>query len=91
LQKSEVVQRARFVRWFWGECFDPGLSADSNALRSDILKRDEIGLLLDEEMTDDEKKELEECGEVCQRFVRWKMSAQDEVGVKERLRAVLGG
>ncbi|KAG8713515.1 MutS protein msh5 [Ceratobasidium sp. 394] len=57
---------------------------------SDVLKRDEIGLLLDEEMTAEEEAELEECAEICQRFVRWQMSAQDEVGVKERLRAVLG-
>ncbi|KAG8707921.1 MutS protein msh5 [Ceratobasidium sp. 395] len=57
---------------------------------SDILKRDEIGLLLDEDMTEEEAKELEVCAEVCQRFVRWKMSVQDEVKVKDRLDAVLG-
>ncbi|KAG9117287.1 MutS protein msh5 [Ceratobasidium sp. 392] len=57
---------------------------------SDVLKRDEIGLLLDEDMTEEEEKELEECVEVCQKFARWKMSAHDEVNVKDRLRAVLG-
>lgn len=56
---------------------------------SDILSRNEIGLLLDEEMTEEEKKELEGCAEVCKWFVGWKMSSEDGVSIKERLRQVL--
>ncbi|KAF8608257.1 hypothetical protein BDV93DRAFT_486860 [Ceratobasidium sp. AG-I] len=56
---------------------------------SDVMSRNEIGLLLDEEMTEEETNELEVCAEVCKRFVGWKMSSEDGVSVKERLRQVL--
>ncbi|CAE6468150.1 unnamed protein product [Rhizoctonia solani] len=55
-----------------------------------VVSRNEIGLLLDEGMPREQMEELEVRAAICQRFVSWKMSVDDDVGVKDRLREVLG-
>ncbi|KAJ1306187.1 hypothetical protein OPQ81_010896 [Rhizoctonia solani] len=57
---------------------------------STILSHNEIGVLLDEDMPQEQKEELEVRAAICQRFIAWKMSVDDDVGVKDRLREVLG-
>ncbi|CAE6386833.1 unnamed protein product [Rhizoctonia solani] len=59
-------------------------------LVSTILSRNEIGLLLDEDMPQEQMDELEVQAAICQRFASWEMSADDDIGVKDRLREVLG-
>ncbi|KAB5592476.1 DNA mismatch repair protein MSH5 [Ceratobasidium theobromae] len=58
---------------------------------SSVLSRNEVGRLLDEGMSEEECKELEERAEMCKRFVSWTISNRDKRGVKERLRSVLEG
>lgn len=60
-----------------------------NFFYSTILSRNEIGVLLDEDMSQEQAEELEVRAAICQRFVSWKMSVDDDVGVKDRLREVL--
>ncbi|CAE6415963.1 unnamed protein product [Rhizoctonia solani] len=57
---------------------------------STILSRNEIGVLLDEDMPQEQMEELEIRAAICQRFASWDMSVNDDVGVKDRLREVLG-
>lgn len=45
--------------------------------------------LLDEDMTEEEKTELEEGEAVCRRFLEWDLKADDD-DVKRRLHAILG-
>ncbi|CAE6445407.1 unnamed protein product [Rhizoctonia solani] len=59
-------------------------------LVSTLLSRSEIGVLLDEDMPQEQMEELEVRAAICQRFISWKMSVDDDVEVKERLRGVLG-
>ena len=47
-------------------------------------------MLLDEDMTQEQMEELEGRAATYQRFISWKMSVDDDVGVKDRLREVLG-
>ncbi|CAE6341580.1 unnamed protein product [Rhizoctonia solani] len=56
---------------------------------STILSRNEIGVLLDESMPQEQMEELETRATVCQRFISWKISVDDNIGAKERLREVL--
>lgn len=53
----------------------------------------EIGVLLDEEMTEDERKDLADAEEACRKFLAWNLEdarGGPEGGVKEMLRQVMG-
>ncbi|QRW25461.1 DNA mismatch repair protein MutS [Rhizoctonia solani] len=56
---------------------------------STILSHNEIGVLLDEGMSEEQVEELEAHAAICQRFISWKMSPGDNMGTKGRLREVL--
>ena len=69
-------------------------------ISSQLLATHELGQLLDEEMTDDERRDLEDAEEACRRFLAWNL-IRDEDGdgdgdpdlrrdVKRRLAQVLG-
>ena len=61
---------------------------------SQLLSRHELGRLLDEEMTEKERQELEEAEAVCRRFLAWDLKADEENiedgKVQRKLAAVLG-
>ncbi|KAL0961433.1 hypothetical protein HGRIS_006378 [Hohenbuehelia grisea] len=59
---------------------------------SDLVSKHEIRRLLDEEMTEEERMDLADAEAVCRRFLVWDLEAEAEepVGVKEKLGAVLG-
>jgi len=48
---------------------------------SELLGRNELDLLLDEQMSEREREELAGCEEVCQRFMEWDLG--ELVGRKE--------
>jgi len=52
------------------------------------MARHELGQLLDEDLTDSEKTELEEAEAVCRAFVAWDLS-NDVTDVKDRLAKIL--
>ena len=54
-----------------------------------LLSMHEIGQLLDEDMTEDEKVELAEAEEICRKFLAWDLETETE-GVKARLAVTLG-
>lgn len=56
---------------------------------SELLSRHELGQLLDEDLTDAEKAELEEAEAVCRAFVAWDLD-EDVSGVKDCLSDILG-
>ena len=58
-----------------------------------LLSTYELGRLHDEEMTDEERLELEEAEAVCRRFLEWDLKAEaerDDDRVMEKLGYVLG-
>ncbi|KAF9013228.1 muts domain V-domain-containing protein [Cyathus striatus] len=59
---------------------------------SHIISTHALTQLLDEEMTAEERSDLEDAEKVCRRFLEWDLSvpAEEMGGVKKRLRAVLG-
>ncbi|OCH92840.1 hypothetical protein OBBRIDRAFT_725988 [Obba rivulosa] len=61
---------------------------------SQLLSSHELGRLLDEEMTEEERKELEQAEDVCKKFLAWDLDRQleDREGksVKEVLAVILG-
>lgn len=59
---------------------------------SKLLSTHELGQLLDEEMSEDERKDLEDAEDVCRRFLAWDLSRDDEKGrsVRQVLADVLG-
>jgi len=60
---------------------------------SHLLSIHELGQLLDEEMTEDERVELEEAEEVCRKFLAWDLEAGNEdtrEEVRETLTKVVG-
>jgi DNA mismatch repair protein MSH5 len=59
---------------------------------SHLLSIHELGELLDEDMTDDEVKELENAEAVCRRFLSWNLGEDrdDSEPVKTALARVLG-
>lgn len=63
-------------------------------LQSELLARHEVCQLLDEDMTEKERHELEEAEEVCRKFLAWELSPTDGAGsqesVRDRLVEVLG-
>ncbi|KAJ3525628.1 hypothetical protein NM688_g8376 [Phlebia brevispora] len=87
-----IVKRAEYVRsvnpqspWY--------VAAHSAALTSHLLTVHELGTLLDEEMTGEERVDLEDAEEVCRRFLAWDLDASrgGALGaVKDKLGEVLG-
>lgn len=65
----------------------------NNTLCSQLMATHELGVLLDEELMDDERAELEAAEEVCRRFLSWDLEvAKERTGegdVKETLREVM--
>lgn len=63
-------------------------------MSSKLLSMHELGELLDEEMSEAERKELEEAEEVCRRFLAWNLAEtgwKDEgKDVRQMLAEVLG-
>ncbi|TFK74858.1 hypothetical protein BDN72DRAFT_832971 [Pluteus cervinus] len=57
---------------------------------SELISSHELGQLLDEEMTEQEKRDLQESEEICRRFLQWDLQADIDVDVKKKLREVLG-
>ncbi|KAI0755181.1 DNA mismatch repair protein MutS [Daedaleopsis nitida] len=61
---------------------------------SELLARHEVCQLLDEDMTEKERHELEDAEEVCRKFLAWELSSTDGAGsqesVRDRLAEVLG-
>ncbi|KAJ7069760.1 DNA mismatch repair protein MutS [Mycena amicta] len=57
---------------------------------SRLLSAHELGKLLDEEMTEEERSDLEEAEAVCRRFLEWDLDGDGGGNVKCRLAAVLG-
>ena len=83
--------RSRFTsHWLW--------RLTSISVSSQLLATHELGQLLDEEMTDDERRDLEDAEEVCRRFLAWDLVRDDEANsdpdlrqdVKKRMAQVLG-
>ncbi|KAF7314371.1 DNA mismatch repair protein 5 [Mycena kentingensis (nom. inval.)] len=57
---------------------------------SQLLSAHELGKLLDEEMSEAERKDLENAEAVCRRFLEWDLEGDGGGDVKGRLAAVLG-
>lgn len=57
---------------------------------SHLLSRHELRVLLDEEMTDDERIELQLAEDVCRRFLACDLEAEGEMGAKQLLTQILG-
>ncbi|KAI0770485.1 DNA mismatch repair protein MutS [Fomes fomentarius] len=61
---------------------------------SELLVRNEVCQLLDEDMTDEERNELEEAEEVCRRFLAWDLTpgrdSTSQPSVREGLTEILG-
>ena len=59
-------------------------------MNSNLISNHEVVQLLDEEMTEEEVKDLLDAEEVCKRFLEWDLDDREGVEVKEKLRWVLG-
>lgn len=60
---------------------------------SELISTHELGKLLDEEMTKEERLDLEDSEAVCRRFLTWDLDDKQglgEGGVKTKLAEVLG-
>ncbi|KAL1736511.1 DNA mismatch repair protein MutS [Schizophyllum commune] len=57
---------------------------------SRLISTHELGQLLDEEMSEKERDELEEAEAVCRRFLAWNLGDDDGTEVKSKLAKVLG-
>ncbi|KAL1722791.1 DNA mismatch repair protein MutS [Schizophyllum commune] len=81
---AEICARAQYVRYgtvdlTWRFFF---------LLR--LISTHELGQLLDEEMSEKERDELEEAEAVCRRFLAWNLGDDDGAEVKGKLVKVLG-
>ncbi|KAL1682284.1 DNA mismatch repair protein MutS [Schizophyllum commune] len=81
---AEICARAQYVRYgtvdlTWRFFF---------LLR--LISTHELGQLLDEEMSEKERDELEEAEAVCRRFLAWNLGDDDGTEVKVKLAKVLG-
>lgn len=69
-------------------------SLGSRFPQSELLVRHEVCQLLDEDMTDEERNELEEAEEVCRRFLAWDLTPGRDISrqssVREALTEILG-
>ena len=86
-----IVKRAQYVRYALVLTIHVP-STSLTVLTSHLLSIHELGTLLDEEMTEDEKLDLEDAEERCRQFLAWDMEASrgGEVDVKAKLGEVLG-
>lgn len=60
---------------------------------SELLAKHELGKLLEENMTDEERLDLQDAEEVARRFLEWDLTSDEalyQTGVKARLAKVLG-
>lgn len=60
---------------------------------SELLIKHELGKLLEERMTEEERLDLQAAEEVARRFLQWDLTSDDasyQTGVKARLAEVLG-
>ncbi|KAJ6559109.1 DNA mismatch repair protein MutS [Mycena vulgaris] len=57
---------------------------------SQLISTHELGRLLDEEMTDTERVDLEDAEAVCRKFLQWNLEGDGGGNVKGRLAEVLG-
>ncbi|KAK0244297.1 muts domain V-domain-containing protein [Armillaria nabsnona] len=73
---SRVVERAQ-------------RSISVNSHSSEMISNHELGRLLDEEMTEEERKDLEDAEAVCRRFLAWDLE-NEHGNVKMRLAEILG-
>jgi DNA mismatch repair protein MSH5 len=55
-----------------------------------LISTHELGRLLDEEMTDKEREDLEDAEAVCRKFLQWNLDGDGGGNVKGRLAEVLG-
>jgi len=55
-----------------------------------LISTHELGQLLDEEMTDKEREDLEDAEAVCRKFLQWNLEGDGGGNVKARLADVLG-
>ncbi|EKM51809.1 uncharacterized protein PHACADRAFT_262157 [Phanerochaete carnosa HHB-10118-sp] len=55
-----------------------------------LLSKNELGTLLDEEMTEDERLELQLAEEICRRFLACDLEAERELGTRQLLAQILG-
>lgn len=63
------------------------------SILSELLTNHELGKLLEEKMTDQERLDLQAAEEVARRFLEWDLTSDEAVyqtGVKARLTEVLG-
>lgn len=87
---TRIVRRAQYVRFVKSFHRCKGVVIDPwHMIRSHLISTHEIGQLLDEEMTESERLDLEDAEAVCRKFSAWNF--QEDCGnVKERLAEVLG-
>ncbi|KAJ7147040.1 DNA mismatch repair protein MutS [Mycena crocata] len=57
---------------------------------SHLISTHELGRLLDEEMTDKEREDLEDAESVCRKFLQWNLEGDGGGNIKARLADVLG-
>ena len=59
---------------------------------SNLISTHELGQLRDEDMTDEERQDLETSEAICRRFLKWNMDVEDKTGldIKTLLAEVLG-
>ena len=57
---------------------------------SNLISAHDLTRLLDEEMTEKERLDLEDAEAVCRRFLAWDLDADQDENVKEKLRKCLG-
>ncbi len=62
------------------------------SISSELISKHEIVQLLDEEMTEEERGQLEEAEAVCRRFIAWDLQAEaeDPSDIHRKLATVLG-
>jgi len=75
---------------------NPYISPQLKSARiSELLARNELNLLLDEQMSEREREELQECEAVCRRFLEWDLNElierKDFGSVRAQLEAIVEG
>lgn len=81
-----VTDRAEYVRY---ALHRTPIERGTKEHGSDLLVHHDLAQLLDEDMSHEEKLELEEAETICRRFLEWDLNADDE-DVKGRLHSILG-
>jgi len=69
------------------------LTAQIPVACSELISTHELGELLDEEMTEEERLDLEDAEGVCRRFLAWDLDDKRDLGeggVRAKLAEVLG-